>query len=111
MTMQILTAADMAETDRRTWQAFGISLATLMENAGTAVAWFILRQYPDSHSDARRVLVLCGKGNNGGGGPVAPRVLAEHGRQVTVVLLGQEADLKGEAATALARLHASPAAP
>jgi ADP-dependent NAD(P)H-hydrate dehydratase / NAD(P)H-hydrate epimerase len=109
MTMQILTAADMAETDRRTWQAFGISLATLMENAGTAVAWFILRQYPDS--EARRVLVLCGKGNNGGDGLVAARVLAEHGRQITVALLGQEADLKGEAATALARLHASPAAP
>jgi ADP-dependent NAD(P)H-hydrate dehydratase / NAD(P)H-hydrate epimerase len=107
MTMQILTAADMAETDRRTWQAFGISLATLMENAGTAVARFILRQYPD----ARCILVLCGKGNNGGDGLVAARILAEQGRPVTVALLGQEADLKGEAALALARLHASPAPP
>ncbi len=106
MTMQILTAADMAETDRRTAQAFGISIATLMENAGTAVAQFSARQYPE----AKRILVLCGKGNNGGDGLVAARVLsemtemAEQGRQVTVALLGQEADLKGEAAAALDRL-------
>ena len=100
MTMQILTAADMAETDRRTSQAFGISISTLMENAGTAVAQFALRQYPE----ARRVLLLCGKGNNGGDGLVAARILTEHGRQVTVALLGQDTDLKGEAAEALHRL-------
>jgi hydroxyethylthiazole kinase-like uncharacterized protein yjeF len=100
MTMQILTAADMAETDRRTSQAFGISISTLMENAGTAVADFSARQYPH----AARILVLAGKGNNGGDGLVAARILAGLGRQVTVGLLGQEADLKGEAAAALYRL-------
>src|SRR5271163_4894220 len=100
MTMQILTAADMAETDRRTSQAFGISISTLMENAGTAVADFSARQYPE----AQRVLVLCGKGNNGGDGLVAARILAGLGRSVTVALLGHEADLKGEAAVALFRL-------
>jgi ADP-dependent NAD(P)H-hydrate dehydratase / NAD(P)H-hydrate epimerase len=100
MTMQILTAADMAETDRRTSQAFGISISTLMENAGIAVAEFAARQYPK----AKRILVLCGKGNNGGDGLVAARILALLGRQVTVALLGQETDLKGEAAAALFRL-------
>jgi len=105
MTMQILTAADMAETDRRTSQAFGISVSTLMENAGTAVAQFALRQYPE----ARRVLLLCGKGNNGGDGLVAARILTEHGRQVTVALLGQDTDLKGEAAEALHRLKSAAA--
>ncbi|HEX4651673.1 MAG TPA: NAD(P)H-hydrate dehydratase [Granulicella sp.] len=105
MTMQILTAADMAETDRRTSQAFGISISTLMENAGTAVAEFSARQYPK----AQRVLVLCGKGNNGGDGLVAARILAGLGRQVTVALLGQETDLKGEAAAALYRLKPTPA--
>jgi NAD(P)H-hydrate epimerase len=106
MSMQILTAADMAETDRRTWQAFNVSIATLMENAGTVVAEFSARQYPQ----AFRVLVLAGKGNNGGDGLVAARVLAEHGRQVTVALLGLETDLKNEAATALQRLKAIPTA-
>jgi ADP-dependent NAD(P)H-hydrate dehydratase / NAD(P)H-hydrate epimerase len=100
MTMQILTAADMAETDRRTSQAFGISISTLMENAGTAVAEFSARQYPH----AARILVLAGKGNNGGDGLVAARILVALGRQVTVALLGQETDLKGEAAAALHRL-------
>jgi NAD(P)H-hydrate epimerase len=103
--MQILTAADMAETDRRTVQAFGISIATLMENAGAAVARFVLLQYPES--ETTRILVLCGKGNNGGDGLVAARILAEHGRPVTVALLGLETDLKNEAATALARLKAT----
>jgi len=98
--MQILTAADMAETDRRTSQAFGISISTLMENAGTAVAEFSARQYPH----VARILVLAGKGNNGGDGLVAARILAALGRQVTVALLGQETDLKGEAAAALHRL-------
>jgi len=99
--MHILTAADMAETDRRTSQAFGIPISTLMENAGAAVAQFVARQYPE----APRVLVLCGKGNNGGDGLVAARLLAEHGRQVTIALLGQPTDLKGEAAEALSRLQ------
>jgi ADP-dependent NAD(P)H-hydrate dehydratase / NAD(P)H-hydrate epimerase len=107
MTMQILTAADMAETDRRTWQAFNVSIATLMENAGAAVARFVLLEYPES--ETTRILVLAGKGNNGGDGLVAARILAEHGRSVTVALLGLETDLKNEAATALARLKASAA--
>jgi len=71
-----------------------------MENAGTAVAEFSARQYPH----AARILVLAGKGNNGGDGLVAARILAALGRQVTVALLGQETDLKGEAAAALYRL-------
>jgi ADP-dependent NAD(P)H-hydrate dehydratase / NAD(P)H-hydrate epimerase len=82
--MEILTAAEMATTDRRTVEGFGISMRTLMENAGAAVASFCLRQYPA----ARRVVVLCGRGNNGGDGLVAARVLAKSGHQVKVVVLG-----------------------
>ncbi len=68
-----------------------------MENAGTAVAQFCLRQYPA----AERVVVLCGKGNNGGDGFVAARVLAEAGVGVRVLLLGRRDEVKGEAAEAL----------
>ena len=103
--MKILSAADMAATDRRTVEACGISIATLMENAGSAVARFTLRQYPS----AQRVLVLCVKGNNGGDGLVAARILAQSGRDVTIVLLANESDLKGEAAGALARLKSDAA--
>jgi ADP-dependent NAD(P)H-hydrate dehydratase / NAD(P)H-hydrate epimerase len=99
--MEILTAAEMATTDRRTVEGFGIPMATLMENAGTAVARFCLAQY----AAAQRVAVLCGKGNNGGDGLVAARVLAVAGRDVKVLLLGSAADLKGEAAVALRALE------
>jgi len=91
--MEILTSAEMGAVDRRTADEFGVPLATLMENAGTAVARFCLRQYPA----ARRVVVLCGKGNNGGDGFVAARVLAEAGVDVAVLLLGREDEVKGEA--------------
>lgn len=96
--MEILTAAEMAETDRRTIADAGVSMAALMENAGAAVARFVMRQYPA----AARVMVLCGKGNNGGDGLVAARHLAEAGRQVSVVLLAAEQEYRGEAARVLA---------
>ncbi len=99
--MKILTAEEMQAVDRRTAEEFGVSLGSLMERAGTAVAAFCLRQYPA----AERVTVLCGKGNNGGDGLVAARVLAGAGKTVQVALLGQGSELKGEAAAALARLQ------
>jgi hydroxyethylthiazole kinase-like uncharacterized protein yjeF len=100
--MEILTSAEMGAADRRTAEQFGVPLAELMENAGTAAARFCLRRYPA----AQRVVVLCGKGNNGGDGFVAARVLAAAGVDVAVLLLGREDELKGEAARAIARLRA-----
>jgi NAD(P)H-hydrate epimerase len=99
--MKILTAAVMGAADRRSEDESGVSLAALMESAGRAVAAFCLRQYPV----ASRISVLCGKGNNGGDGLVAARVLAEAGKTVRVALLGHTSDLKGEAAAALTRLR------
>ena len=112
--MEILTSAEMSAANRRTADEFGVPLAKLMENAGTAVARLCLRRY----AAAERVLVLCGKGNNGGDGFVAARVLAEAGVDVAVLLLGHDDEVKGEAdhpseqtrrgprAAALARLRA-----
>ncbi|MGD0797910.1 MAG: NAD(P)H-hydrate dehydratase [Acidobacteriaceae bacterium] len=99
--MQILTSAEMAATDRRTAEEFGVPLPTLMENAGTAVARFCLSWF----ATARQAVVLCGKGNNGGDGFVAARVLAEAGVLVQVVLLGRADKVKGEAAGALRQLR------
>jgi ADP-dependent NAD(P)H-hydrate dehydratase / NAD(P)H-hydrate epimerase len=100
--MKILTAKEMGAADRRTAEEFGVPLATLMENAGAAVAAFCLREY----AAAERVVVLCGKGNNGGDGFVAARVMAEAGVAVEVVLLGREDEVKGEAAGALGKVRA-----
>jgi ADP-dependent NAD(P)H-hydrate dehydratase / NAD(P)H-hydrate epimerase len=99
--MKILTAEEMAAADRRTVDEFGISLETLMEGAGRAVAAFCLRQY----GSESRTVVLCGRGNNGGDGFVAARVLAQAGWFVRVVLLGRMDEVKGEAAGALERLR------
>ena len=99
--MKILTAAEMGATDRRTAEEFHVPLNTLMENAGTAVARFCQTEYPD----AEHILVLCGKGNNGGDGFVAARHLAEEGFNITIALLGKTADIKpGEATEAFRRL-------
>jgi len=91
--MEILTSAEMGAADRRTAEEFGVPLEMLMENAGAAVAGFCLRRY----SAAERVVVLCGKGNNGGDGLVAARGLAAAGVAVAVVLLGREDEVKGDA--------------
>lgn len=99
--MNILTAAEMKAVDQRTATEFGVPLEQLMEQAGSSVAKFCLRQYPA----ARRIVVLCGKGNNGGDGFVAARVLAGAGLAVRIVLLGRAADVQGEAAVALRRLR------
>src|SRR6202521_3777227 len=99
--MKILTAEEMAVADRRTVEEFGISLETLMEGAGRAVAEFCLRQY----GSESRTVVLCGRGNNGGDGFVAARVLAQAGWLVRVGLLGRMNEVKGEAAAALERLR------
>ena len=100
--MKTLTSAEMGATDRRTENEFGVPLSTLMENAGGAVARFCLRRYPET----KRVTVLCGKGNNGGDGFVAARVLAKAGVLLRVVLLGRADEVKGEAAEALRRMQA-----
>ncbi len=65
--------------------AKGCSYLQLMENAGKACAEEILRRCDVS---GRHVLILCGKGNNGGDGFVIARLLAVAGAFVTVSLFG-----------------------
>ena len=98
--MKVLTSAEMRTVDKRTAEEFGVPLWALMERAGEAVARFVLRRYPG----AGRVMVLCGKGNNGGDGMVAARLLAGEGVGVRVLLLGRREEVKGEAARAMGML-------
>lgn len=100
--MKILTAAEMAAADQRSVSA-GVPVWTLMQHAGAAVARFCER-WP-GWSRAGRVVVLAGKGNNGGDGMVAALQLAEAGHRVRVALLGEAAALKAERAQACAALH------
>src|SRR5450432_4144798 len=102
--MKILTADEMRAADRVTTDRFGVSSLQLMENAGRAVAHFVLRELPQ----CRRMVALCGKGNNGGDGLVAARHLAQAGCDVTVVMLGELTDVHGEAKVMLDRLPMAP---
>ena len=90
--MKILTAEEMGAADRRSVEA-GVSVGTLMLAAGGAVARFCERRFCGDGL----VVVLAGKGNNGGDGMVAALRLAEAGRSVRVALLGKAGELKGEA--------------
>jgi ADP-dependent NAD(P)H-hydrate dehydratase / NAD(P)H-hydrate epimerase len=92
--MKIVTAAEMREIDRATSERFGVASVVLMENAGSAVARFILSDYPKTE----RVGIVCGKGNNGGDGYVVARKLVEAGRAVRVLLLCDPGELRGDAA-------------
>lgn len=98
--MKIVSAAEMREIDRVTAEQHGVPSLTLMENAGTAVAEFVAHEYPW----ARNLLVLCGKGNNGGDGFVAARRLYESGRSVRVLLFGEPGEIMGDAGAMFARL-------
>jgi NAD(P)H-hydrate epimerase len=99
--MKILTAAEMKEVDRLTIARYQVAGLALMENAGRAVAEFIQSRFRDLPS--RRIVVLCGKGNNGGDGFVAARHLRKAGATPQVFLVGKPSELKGDAATNLNR--------
>src|SRR3954447_21621144 len=92
--MKIVTSAEMREIDRLTAEKYGVPTRALMENAGSAVADYILEHYPNAQS----VGVICGKGNNGGDGLVVARKLHQEGRIVSVLLLADPKDLSGDAA-------------
>jgi NAD(P)H-hydrate epimerase len=98
--MKALTAAEMREVDRLTTERYGISAAQLMENAGKSVAEFVLHKISlRFQSPVRSVVVLCGKGNNGGDGFVAARYLRQEIRHTSVLLFGLASELKGDAAS------------
>jgi NAD(P)H-hydrate epimerase len=99
--MKVLSAAEMQACDRVTSERFGIPSIELMRAASAAVAGFARDYFPK----ARRITVLCGKGNNGGDGLMAARLLGDAGMEVTAVLLGAPDELKGDAATAWQELR------
>jgi hydroxyethylthiazole kinase-like uncharacterized protein yjeF len=99
--MKILTAAEMREVDRLTTERHRVPSLTLMETAGKSVAEFVRSQFPDF---ARRpIVVLCGKGNNGGDGFVVARHLRKMGAKPHVFLFADPREVKGDAATNLKR--------
>jgi NAD(P)H-hydrate epimerase len=103
--MKILTAAEMREVDRLTTARYRVPGLTLMENAGKSVADFIQARFPNF--TRRHIVVLCGKGNNGGDGFVAARHLRKMGAKPEVCFFGDPREAKGDAAANLKRWKAA----
>lgn len=103
--MILLSAAESRELDRLSQTSYGIDSYSLMTRAGAAVAHAVARQWPAAL--AAGVVVVAGRGNNGGDGLVAARKLREAGATVRVLLLTQAARLRGDAARACADYQAA----
>jgi NAD(P)H-hydrate epimerase len=92
--MEILTGEQMRRVDRRAIDELGIPSRTLMEAAGKGVAERLLAELPEARTAP--VVVLCGKGNNGGDGLVAARWIARAGGAPCVFLVGRADELAGD---------------
>ncbi|MCE0484416.1 MAG: NAD(P)H-hydrate dehydratase [Methylacidiphilales bacterium] len=99
--MDILSKKEMVAREEECFRS-GLTAAALMEAAGEAMARRILEIYPR----AKKLLVLVGKGNNGGDGLVVARHLSEQGKPVRVVLTAPEDQLGELPRTRLDRLRA-----
>lgn len=88
-----VTTAQMAEVDRLMIEEYGILLIQMMENAGRNLAE-MARRMLNGQLAGRRIAVLCGAGNNGGGGMVAARHLHNRGADVHVKYVSEPGCLK-----------------
>ncbi|MFI5352045.1 MAG: NAD(P)H-hydrate dehydratase [Candidatus Binatales bacterium] len=98
--MKLITAAQSRELDRLSQDKYGVPSYALMTRAGEAVADTCLRRFGAAVRGG--VLIVAGKGNNGGDGMVAACRLRQAGVSVRAVLLAMRSDLKGDAARASA---------
>lgn len=99
--MRILTAAQMREADRLTTERHGIPSLQLMGNAGAGVVTFLQKEFSDLAK--RQILILCGKGNNGGDGFVVARLLKQLGASPQVFLFAAPEEVRGDALLNLER--------
>src|SRR5262252_6168142 len=92
--VKILDASQSRSIDQRATREYGIPGIVLMENAGLQVVDYLESEFDDLGQ--RRILVLCGKGNNGGDGMVVARHLRNRGYDLRVLLFGRRSDAKDE---------------
>jgi ADP-dependent NAD(P)H-hydrate dehydratase / NAD(P)H-hydrate epimerase len=94
--MIVVTAAQMREMDRLTIEKYGVPSLTLMERAGAAAAQAIVERF--ARAAKKGVLVVAGKGNNGGDGLVVARLLRKKRIPCEVALLARRDELSPDAA-------------
>lgn len=91
-----ITSDQMYRIEENGHSVLGMRRFLMMENAGHGLADFVARRFKNLKN--KRIVAVCGTGNNGGDGFVASRHLAGYGAKITVVLLGSPSDLKSEEA-------------
>jgi NAD(P)H-hydrate epimerase len=105
--LPVFTAEAMRALDRRATTELGIPGAVLMEHAGQGAAAAMTERFPVLGSARRPVVILCGKGGNGGDGFVVARHLGQRGVHVRVLLAVPEHEIAGDAAAKLDALKAA----
>ncbi|HVC84866.1 MAG TPA: NAD(P)H-hydrate dehydratase [Solirubrobacteraceae bacterium] len=95
----LLDAERMRAVDSWASRDRGVPSLELMERAGAGLAAVAAAMAPEG-----RIAVFAGKGNNGGDGVVAARLLRADGREVDVVLAGEAGEFSGDARANLERL-------
>ncbi len=98
-------AVQQRSLDEWAIERLGMPGLDLMERAGSGLAEVCAR------ASSGPIVVVCGGGNNGGDGLVAARLLREQGRELSVLLLGEPDQLRGDARTNLERLAGAPPEP
>ncbi len=93
--MYLVSAREMRELDRLTIEQYGIPGHVLMERAGAGATEALLTAFPHVHTTL--VLVVAGKGNNGGDGFVIARLLKKRGVKCEVLLAAKKGEVKGDA--------------
>jgi NAD(P)H-hydrate epimerase len=104
MQLPLLTIAQMREVDRLMVDEYYIDVLQMMENAGRSLALLAKRMLDNDICD-RPLVVLAGRGNNGGGGLAAARHLLNWGAWVQIVCASSPEQYTGAAARQLGALH------
>ena len=92
--MKVSRVDEMRNLDKSATEEFGISEDLLMENAGQAVYFVILREFEIKN---KKFVIFCGGGNNGGDGLVVARKIHSNGGEATIFLLDDETKFTGAA--------------
>ncbi|OYD16100.1 hypothetical protein CH333_04315 [candidate division WOR-3 bacterium JGI_Cruoil_03_44_89] len=93
--MKLVKPDEMRKIDKKTIEEMGIPGIVLMENAGKGTVDEMEKEFGSFVS--KMIVVVCGKGNNGGDGFVIARWLIKKGADVCVFLIGKKDDVRGDA--------------
>jgi len=93
--MRIVTASEIREMDRLSIERIGIPGIVLMENAAQGAVRMFFEHF--NPAPGSQVVIICGKGNNGGDGFAVARRLSQAGLKPVVILLARSSQIKGDA--------------